>query len=390
MPRRGERDRFPGMATRAVHAGDPEPEVGAPVVAPIFQTSTFFNEVEPDGEVLYTRYGNNPGQVGLGRKLAALEGADGAVVVGSGMAAMSLTLLSFLGSGDHVVASRELYGGTHRLLTRDLAPLGIQTTFVPHGGRWTAALRKRTRVLLFEVPSNPTLRVVDIAPVARFARERGVAVIVDATFATPVNFRPLEHGADVVVHSATKYLGGHSDLTAGVVAGQEGVVDEVREKLKSFGPALDPHAGFLLERGLKTLPLRMGRHNENALELARWLQGQGDVQTVIHPGLEDHPDHAVATRLFDGYGGVVSFTVKGGDRRATALLEQLRLIRVAPSLGGVESLVSMPRYTSHAALTVEQRAELGIGAGFIRLSVGIEDQEDLRADLIEALRASAR
>jgi cystathionine beta-lyase/cystathionine gamma-synthase len=305
------------------------------------------------------------------------------------MAAISLALLAFLNAGDHVVAAQGLYGGTLKLLNADLPRLGIDTTFVPHGGRWAKAMqRKTTRVVLLETVSNPTLRVTDIRPIVKAARERGVAVIVDNTFATPVLFRPLEYGADVVVHSATKYLGGHSDVTAGVVAGSRPVIDEVIQKARSFGPALDPHLAWLLERGLKTLALRVERQCRNALALARALEGRKGVRAVIHPGLESHPDHALARELMGGASGMLSLVVEGGDRRAAEVMRRLRLVRVAPSLGGVESLASMPVHTSHRHLSDEQRAALGIEPGFIRISIGIEDEADLRADLEHALGAA--
>ncbi|HEX6938541.1 MAG TPA: aminotransferase class I/II-fold pyridoxal phosphate-dependent enzyme [Longimicrobiales bacterium] len=374
-----------GLSTRAVHAGNPAREPGAPVVTPIVPSATFYNEPEPVGEVRYTRYGTNPNHRVLAEKLAALEGAEAAIAVGSGMAAMALALLALCRAGDRIVASRALYGGTATLLTRDLPRLGIETTFVERAEQWAEAIRPGTRVLLTEIPVNPTLRVPDVRPLARLSAERGIPLVVDATFATPVNFRPIEHGATVVVHSATKFLGGHSDVTAGVVAGPAGVIGEVREKLKSFGAVLDPHAAWLLERGLKTLAVRVRQQNANASALADWLTAHPAVAAVHYPGLASHPDHAVAAELFDGFGGMVSFVVRGGDEAAVRVLGRLRIPSVAPSLGGVETLVSMPRYTSHAALSREERHALGIDDGFIRMSVGVEDFADLRDDLAQAL-----
>ncbi|HUF13691.1 MAG TPA: PLP-dependent aspartate aminotransferase family protein [Longimicrobiales bacterium] len=377
-----------GISTKAVHGASARPKAGEPLSTPILQSSTFINDIVPDGDVLYTRYGNNPTQEALARRLAALEGAEAAVAVGSGMAAMSLALLAFLNAGDHVVAAQGLYGGTLKLLTSDLPRLGIDTTFVPHGGRWARAMqRKTTRVVVLETLSNPTLRLTDIRPIANAAKERGVAVIVDNTFATPALFRPLEHGADVVIHSATKYLGGHSDVTAGVVAGQIAVIEEVIQKLRSFGPAIDPHLAWLLERGVKTLALRVERQCRNALALARALDGRKGVRTVIYPGLESHPDHALARELLPAFGGMLSLVVEGGDKRAEAVMRRFRLIYVAPSLGSVESLASMPRHTSHKHLSDAERAAIGIEPGFIRISVGIEDEADLLADLEHALDA---
>jgi cystathionine beta-lyase/cystathionine gamma-synthase len=380
----------PGLSTLAVHAGSGPATPGAPLVAPLVSSATFYNAVEPATEVLYGRYANSDGYLRLGEKLAALEGAEAALVVGSGMAAVSLAILTFAGAGDHIVAADTLYGGTTALLTAELPRLGIDTTFVDPAEDWSAAIRPNTRVLYMEVPVNPTLRVPDPRPVAVLARARALPLVVDATLATPINFRPLELGVDVVVHSATKYLGGHSDLVAGVLAGRAGVMERARERLKSFGPSLDPHALWLLERGLKTLAIRVERQNATALALAHWLEAQPAVAEVHHPGLASHPDHDLAAELFRGFGGMVSFLVRGGDAAARAVMEAFRIIAVAPSLGGVESLASMPRYTSHAALSPEARERAGIGDGFIRLSVGVEDEPDLRADLEAALAAAAR
>ena len=376
----------PGLSTRAVHAGIPVPRPGDPVSAPIVQASTFINDVVPEGDVLYTRYLNNPTIELLGRRIASLEGAEAGLAVASGMAAISLSLLTFLNSGDHVVASAGLYGGTLKLLNTHLPALGIDTTYVGHGGRWSQAMkRKTTRVVLVETISNPTLRVLDVRPIAQLAKERGIAVIVDNTFATPVLFRPLDNGADVVVHSATKYLGGHSDVTAGVIAASQPVIDEVTQKARSFGPAIDPHLAWLLERGIKTLAVRVERQCRNAFALARALEGRPGLRAVIYPGLESHPDHALAAELMPAFGGMLSIVVDGGDARAEDVLRKLKLFRVAPSLGGVESLASMPAHTSHTHLSVEDRKALGIEPGFLRLSIGIEDEGDLLADLEQAL-----
>lgn len=378
-----------GASTRAVHAGGGSAGADEPVVTPIFQTSTFFTAAVPEGEVRYTRYGTNPNHELLAERLAAIEGADAALPLASGNAAMALALLTCVGAGDHIVALRSLYGGTLRLLQRELPRLGVETTFVDIDGDFSAALRPATRAVLIEMPVNPTLRIPDIEAAARAARSAAVPLIVDSTFATPVNFRPLEHGADLVVHSATKYLGGHSDVTAGVVAGRAALVAEVRERLMSFGPVLDPHAAWLLERGIKTLAVRMVRHNENGAAFAQHFAAHAAVERVIYPGLATHPDHERARRLFDGFGGMVSIVVRGGDDAALRMMQRLQLASAAPSLGGVETLVSMPRYTSHAALTPEQRHAIGIDDGFVRFSLGIEDAADLIADVEQALAAGA-
>jgi len=387
---RGSRPAAPasGVSTRAVHAGAGPRVPNAPVVGEIVQSATFFTEPEPSGEVRYTRYGTNPVHLRLGAKLASLEGAEAAIVLASGNAAMALALLSCVGAGDHVVAASQLYGGTTRLLRRELPRLGIDVVFI-EGDDWAGALTARTRALLIEMPTNPTLRVPDPRPIAALAQRHGIALLVDATFATPVNFRPLEHGADLVIHSATKYLGGHSDLTAGVVAGRADLVAEVREKLISFGPVLDPHAGWLLERGIKTLGVRVERQNASAQAIAERLAAHPAVLRAVYPGLPSHPDHALARELFSGYGGVVSMVVRGGDRSALDVLARLKVMSTAPSLGGVETLVSMPRFTSHVALEREERLRLGIDDGFVRIAVGVEDVDDLIADLDQALEAVA-
>ncbi len=374
-----------GPSTSGIHAAAPDREPGSPVVPPLVASSTYFNSPGSQGEVLYGRYANSDAHRRVGARIAALEDAEAGLVCGSGMAAISLAVLTFAGSGDHIVAARSLYGGTRTLLDRELPRLGIRTTFVDADADWGAAILPETRVLYLEVPVNPTLRVPDIRPVARAARNAGVPLIVDATFATPINFRPLEHGADLVVHSATKYLGGHSDLVAGALAGRAETIEVARERLKSFGPSLDPHPLWLLERGLKTLAVRVRQQNRSAHKLASWLAGHPAVERVHYPGLLDHPDAAVAAELFDGFGGMLGFVVRGGDAAASRVMSRFALIAMAPSLGGVESLASMPRFTSHAAMSAEERHAAGIADGFIRLSVGIEDEPDLRADLQRAL-----
>lgn len=383
--------RAPGPGTRAVHAGTPEPRAGEPVIPPLVQSATFFVEPGGGGPLRYTRYGNNPTVEALARKLAALEGTEAALPVASGMAATTLTLLALTRSGDHVVASRSLYGHTHRFLSDELPLRGVETTFVDPGDReeWRDAVRDETRVLFLEIPTNPTLRVPDPRPVAHLARELGVALAVDATFASPVNFRAAEWGATVVIQSATKYLGGHSDLVAGSVAGATDVVERVREKLELYGPALDPHAAFLLDRGIRTLGVRVARQNETALALAEWFRERPGVTAVVHPGLPDHPDHDVVGELFRGYGGMLGVVVEGGGAAADRFCGALEVALSAPSLGGVETLVSQPRHTSHRGLTSAGRAELGIPDGFVRISVGLEDVGDLVADFGRALRAAA-
>jgi cystathionine beta-lyase/cystathionine gamma-synthase len=374
-----------GPSTRAIHGTGHRHTDHAPVATPIYQSSTFQQPIGSDEEVLYTRYGNNPNQVVLGEKLAALEGAERAIFLASGMGATALAHMAVLRPGDHLLATSWLYGGTRRLFLEEFGKFEIDVSFVqPDNQRnWRQLLRKTTRAVFVEIPTNPLMRVPDPEPLAAFCREQGIAMIVDSTFATPINFRPLEHGADVVIHSATKYLNGHSDVIGGVVAASEAVVEEVRRLMQVWGQSPDPHATWLVERGLKTLGVRMERHNANGLRFAQWARTHPAVATVHYPGLEEHPDHAEAARLLDGFGGMVGITLAGGAA-TEVVLRKLRLARHAPSLGGVETLVSEPRYTSHASLTPAERAEQGIPDGFIRVSLGIEDVEDIIADFEDA------
>jgi len=307
--------------------------------------------------------------------------------VASGMGATALAHLAVLRPGDHLVASRWIYGGTAKLFDEEFGRLGIAISYVdPDTPRaWRKAIRKTTRAIFVETPVNPTIRVLDLAPLAQLARESGIALLVDATFASPINFRPIEHGADVVITSATKYLNGHSDVIAGAVAGTRPLIEEVVRLMRSWGQALDPHAAWLVERGMKTLAVRMARHNTNGLAVATFLARHPAVAAVSYPGLPDHPDHQLAGRTLGGFGGMVGLTLKGGAAAADRFLHRLRLFTHAPSLAGVESLVSDPHFTSHRGQSEEQLAQLGIGPGFLRLSCGIEDGEDLVGDLEKAL-----
>lgn len=378
-----------GPSTLGVHAGAPPSVPGQPVVRPVVQSATFFGGGA--GELLYTRYGNNPNQIAVGQKLAVLEGMEAGLPLASGMAATAMTFLAAARAGDHIVASRHLYGSTRQLLEQELPVRGVTTTFVdPATSRnWRNAMTGRTRVLFLEVPTNPTMRIFDPRPVGRLAQEAGVLLAVDSTFASPANFRAADHGADIVIHSASKYLGGHSDLIAGVVAGSRAMIEEVRSMAKIYGPALDPHAAWLLERGMRTLAVRMGQHNTNGLELAQWLEDQGEVESVLYPGLPSHPDHDLSRELLNGFGGMIGVLLSSASA-AEAFCQALRVAAYAPSLGGVETLVSQPRFTSHAHLSSGERAAQGFPDGFVRISVGIEDVEDLRADFRQALdRASA-
>ena len=377
-----------GLSTTAIHGTARRRADWTPVAPPLLQSSTFVSPVDTDEEIIYSRYGNNPNQVSLGKKYALLEGAEEAVFVASGMGATALAHLAVLRPGDHLVSSSWIYGGTQRLFDEQLGRFGIDITYVnpekPRG--WRKSVRKATRAIFLESPTNPLARVLDLGPVAQVANEFGLALLVDATFASPINFRPLEHGADVVITSATKYLNGHSDVVAGAVAGSAAVVEEVIRLMMLWGQAIDPHAAWLVDRGLRTLALRMERHNANGMAVARWAEQHPAVAKVHYPGLHSHPDHDLARESLPGFGGIVGLELEGGAGAATRMLGRLKLVIHAPSLGGVETLVSEPRRTSHRGLTADARAALGIPDGFLRLSCGVEDAADIIADLEQALK----
>ena len=376
-----------GVSTIAVHGQPARRGDWTPVVSPLYQSSTVTNPVGSDEEVMYSRYGNNPNQTSLATKYALLEGAEGAIFVASGMGATALAHLAVLRPGDHLLSSSWIYGGTRRLFDEELTRIGIEVTYVsPDQPRqWRRSVRKSTRAVFVETPTNPTMRVLDLAPMAQIARDGGFACLVDATFASPVNFQALRHGADIVITSATKYLNGHSDVIAGAVAGSAALVEEVTRLMQLWGQAIDPHAAWLVERGLRTLGIRMERHNLNGMAVARWAEGRDQFQRVHYPGLPSHPDHALAAKMLTGFGGMVGLELRGGARAAEKFLKKLKLVTHAPSLAGVESLISEPRITSHSRLTEEQRTKQGIPDGFLRLSCGIEDAEDIIADLDQAL-----
>lgn len=376
-----------GPSTIAVHGEPHRRPDWSPVVPPLMQSSTFVNPVGSDEEVLYTRYGNNPNQVDIGRKYAMLEGAEEALFLSSGMGATALAHLAVLRPGDHLVSSLWIYGGTRRLFDDEFARFGIDVTYAnPENPRqWRKAIRKSTRAIFVETPTNPLVRLLDLTPMAQLAREYGLALLVDATFASPINFRPLEHGADVVITSATKYLNGHTDVIAGAVAGTSSVIEEVTRLMRLWGQSIDPHSAWLIDRGLRTLSIRMERHSKNGMAVASWAEKHPSVTKVSYPGLISHPDHELATRVLDGYGGMMGLEIKGGTRATERFLKKLRVVTHAPSLAGVESLISEPRLTSHKHLTSEERARFGVPDGFVRLSCGIEDADDIIADLEQAL-----
>jgi cystathionine beta-lyase/cystathionine gamma-synthase len=357
------------------------------VVAPLVQSVNFVQEVGSGEGLRYPRYGNAPNAELVQRRIAALEGAEAALVLASGMGATACAMLALLQPGDHLITSAWIYGGTRRLFCDELVRLGIAVTVVdPSNPRaWRTALRGETRALFVESPVNPTCRVLDLRPISRLARGEGIALVVDSTFASPVNFRALEHGADVVINSTTKFLNGHHDALGGAVSGTASYVEEVRQKMLVWGQAPDPFACWLLERGLKTLDVRVRRANENAQRIAEWCARHPGIGRVHYPGLPDHPDHALARETMRGFGGMLAIELASADA-TSHFLRRLELIAHAPSLGGVDTLASEPRFTSHADLTAEERAAVGVPDGFVRISVGIEDADDLIADLEQALQ----
>lgn len=389
-------------STRAVHAGEAKAKPYGSLTTPILQTSTYTFADSDDlaafvrrkregldplrGE--YGRYGN-PTQEAVERKLADLEGAERGLLLSSGMAAVTATLLALLGTGDHLILTDDCYRRTRQLAQELLARLGVGCTVVPldDPAALEAAIAPNTRLILTETPTNPYLRIVDLDRLAAVGRERGVVTAVDATFATPCNLQPLTHGVDLVIHSATKYLGGHNDLLAGAVVGSGELIERIYQANCVLGAVCDPHAAYLLLRGLKTLSLRVARHNENGRRVAEFLEGRPGVRRVWYPGLESHPDHALARRLMSGYGGVVSFEIDADVEGAARFIDKLEIPYIGPSLGGVETIVEQPAMMSHYGLAEAERAALGIGDSLVRYAAGVEDAEDLICDLAQALQA---
>jgi len=380
-----------GLDTKLIHAGEPEELIGGAVTMPIFQSSTY--EYTGRGsyhDLRYIRLNNTPNHLVLHTKLAMLENAEAALVAGSGMAAISAALLTVVGGGGHLLAQDCLYGGTHDLLTQEFPSLGIEVDFIDGDDpiSWREMLRPNTKAIYVETISNPLVRVSDLQAVSDFASEQGLISIIDNTFASPVNFRPAEIGYDLSLHSATKYLNGHTDIVAGAIIGRGELVAEITRKLNHLGGVLDPHACFLLHRGLKTLGVRVRHQNESALRLARFLEQRSRVTSVNYPGLESHPNHLRACELFDGFGGVLSFELEGGADAADRFINSVAIPISAPSLGGVESLITRPVTTSHSGMTPQDRARAGIRDGLVRLSVGLETSDDLIEDFDLALRAT--
>jgi len=378
------KSKYKDIDTKLVHAG--EPRLNNAVVVPIFQTAMELTPMSVDedyNDIKYARLSNTPNHDALAAKLSALENAEGALVTASGMAAISTSLITVLGRGDHLLAQDCLYGGTHSLVTRDLPALGIEIDFIDGAdpSSWEAKVKPNTKAIYVESISNPLMGVTDLEAAVALARKHNLVSLIDNTFASPVNFRPAEWGFDISLHSATKYLNGHADVIAGAVIGKADLVERVRHKLNHFGGSLDPHACFLLHRGLKTLGLRIRKQGENALTIARFLEEHPAVERVNYPGLPSSPDHERASKYFDGFGGMLSFEVSGGREAAERVLRAAKIALVAPSLGVLESLLTRPAGTSHAGLRPEEREAIGIRDGLVRMSVGIESADDLIDDL---------
>ena len=344
------------LETKLIHAGEPDPLINGAVSIPVFQSSTFeYTGANSYHDLKYIRLNNTPNHIALHQKLAALENAEAALVTASGMAAISTTLLSILSSGDHLLAQECLYGGTHDFITKDLETFGISYDFIDGDDpdSWKYKLKPTTKAIYVESMTNPLLQVADLTAVVEFAKSHGVVSLIDNTFSSPVNFRPPEWGFDLSLHSCTKYLNGHSDIVAGAVIGRADLIQKVTHKLNHLGGSLDPHACFLLHRGLKTLAVRVKFQNESALKIAKFLEKNPAVNKVNYPGLESHPMHQRARELFDGFSGMLSFELNGDTQAADRFIQNTTLPISAPSLGGVESLITRPALTSHSGMSPE-------------------------------------
>ena len=376
-----------GKSTQAIHAGAVQPRIKGAVTTPIFQSSTYEYRGEEYHDIGYMRLSNSPNHIVLADRIAVLEGTESALATASGMASISAVLLTVLSAGDHLLVQDCLYGGTNTLLHKHFPRLNISHTPIDpqDPGSWDGLTLPNTRAVYVETLTNPLVQVADLEAVSAFAKKRGLLSIIDNTFASPVNFRPAEIGFDVVLESATKYMNGHTDIIAGVVAGSKEMVWEVKLTLDHLGGVMDTHTCYLLERGLKTLPVRVREQNASAMRLASFLETHPKVARVNYPGLESHLQHQRAARLFEGFGGMLSFELDGGVEEAASFLSRLTIPTHAASLGGVESLAVRPAAATHGGVSPEERDRSGISDTLIRFSVGLEDVEDLVEDLNQAL-----
>ena len=373
-----------GLNTICTHVGELEDKQHKGAVSPLYMSTSYAYE---DVDVKrYPRYFNTPNQEGLCKKVAALEHAESALIFGSGMAAVSTALLAFLNAGDHVVLQQTLYGGTYNLVNEEFSKYGIQYSFTEgwNADAFEAQIKENTKVIYIETPSNPLLTITDLEAVAAIAKKHGIITLIDNTFASPVNQNPIDFGIDVVIHSATKYMGGHSDICAGAVASTAENIERIFHLAKNFGGSLSDYTVWLLERSMKTMGIRVRAQNENAMEMAYFLEELTDIEKVYYPGLPTHPEYDLAKKQMKGFGGMLSFELKE-NLDSSKFQKALNLIKPSMSLAGVESTVISPTQTSHALMSAEVRAEQGIADGLIRFSVGIEEAEDLKEDILQAI-----
>ena len=378
-----------GINTICTHVGRIKDEQFKGATSPLFMSSSYAYE---DVEVKrYPRYFNTPNQEALGKKIAALEKCEAGMIFGSGMAAISHSILAFLQKGDHIILPKSLYGGTYNLVVQEFDKFGIEYSFTNGFSEadFTSAMKDNTKVIYVESPSNPLMSITDLKMISRIAKERGIVTMIDNTFASPVNQNPADFGIDIMIHSATKYMGGHSDICAGAVAASKEYIDRILNLARSLGGSLSDYTVWLLERSIKTMAIRVKAQNRNAKKLAKWLDNYPLVDRVYYPGLKSHPDHEIAKRQMSGYTGMLSFElIRTVD--ASAFMKSLKMIKQSMSLAGVESTILSPAKASHALLSNEERQHQGITDGLLRLSVGIEEKADIIADLEQAFKAVAK
>lgn len=380
-------NQYKGINTICTHTGELEDKEFKGAVSPLYMATSYaFEGVETKR---YPRYFNTPNQVALAKKMAALEHGEASLIFGSGMAAVSTSLMAFLKAGDHVVFQDSLYGGTSNLAVEEFEKFGIEYSFARDAKAESlkAEIKDNTKVIYIETPSNPLLKITDLKAVAKLARENDLVSMIDNTFASPVNQNPIDFGIDIVIHSATKYMGGHSDILAGTVISSEEHIERIFQMAKNFGGSLSDYTVWLLERSIKTMGIRVKAQNENAMKLAEFLNSHEDVSRVYYPGLKDHPDHDLARKQMHGFGGMLSFELKD-DIDVSSFMHNLQLIKPSMSLAGVESTILLPSKTSHGLLTEEERQKQGIRDSLLRFSVGIEEIEDLEEDLSQAIKKS--
>ena len=374
-----------GFNTICTHAGEIEDKQFRGAISPIYMSTSYaFEDIDTKR---YPRYFNTPNQEALCKKIALLEKGEASLIFGSGMAAISTALFAFLQKGDHIVLQRTLYGGTANLVNEEFSKYGIEYSFVDNQGvdGFKEKIKKNTKVIYIETPSNPLLTITDIKVVSDLAKDKGIITMIDNTFASPVNQNPIELGIDIVIHSATKYLGGHSDILAGAIVSTEKNIKQIFELAKNLGGSLSDFTVWMLERSIKTLGLRVKRQNKNAKEIAKWLEKNEDIEDVYYPGLKSHPDYEIAKKQMKGFGGMISFELKKG-LNASKFQKELQLIKSSMSLAGVESTILSPTLTSHSLLTEEERKHRGINDGLLRLSIGIEEKKDLIQDIEQAIQ----